>query len=135
MRHYLFDTNAVSDVLNDRHRVRARAVAARRAGHRIGTCPPVTGELYFGAEKSDSRERSLRQLRLGLREFRTWPYDRTAAEEFGRLHALLERSGRLMQIVDIQVAAIAFVLGDCVVVSCDSDVHAVPGLAVGDWRS
>jgi tRNA(fMet)-specific endonuclease VapC len=38
-----------------------------------------------------------------------------------------------MQQVDIQVAAIALTLGDCVVVSRDSDLSAVPGLTVENW--
>ena len=38
-----------------------------------------------------------------------------------------------MQVPDIQIAAIALTLGDCVVVSKDSDLRAVPGLVVEDW--
>ena len=32
-----------------------------------------------------------------------------------------------------KIAAIALTLGDCVVVSKDSDLRAVPGLTVEDW--
>ena len=38
-----------------------------------------------------------------------------------------------MQQIDIQIAAIAFALGNCVVVSKDGDLRAVPGLTVEDW--
>jgi hypothetical protein len=38
-----------------------------------------------------------------------------------------------MQQIDIQIAAIAFTLGNCTVVSGDSDLMAVPGLKVKDW--
>jgi hypothetical protein len=38
-----------------------------------------------------------------------------------------------MQQIDIQVAAITFVLGDCTVVSGDGDLNAVPGLTVENW--
>ena len=38
-----------------------------------------------------------------------------------------------MQVPDLQIAAIALTLGDCVVVSKDSDLRAVPGLTVEDW--
>ena len=38
-----------------------------------------------------------------------------------------------MQQIDIQVAAIAFALGRCTVVSGDTDLKAVPGLTVEDW--
>jgi predicted nucleic acid-binding protein len=39
----------------------------------------------------------------------------------------------MMQIVDIQIAAIAFALGNCVVVSKDSDLCHIPRLRVEDW--
>jgi tRNA(fMet)-specific endonuclease VapC len=38
-----------------------------------------------------------------------------------------------MQQVDIQIAAIAFTLGNCTVMSGDGDLSAVPGLTVEDW--
>jgi predicted nucleic acid-binding protein len=33
------------------------------------------------------------------------------------------------------IAAIALAFGDCTVVSADSDIGAVPGLVVANWRS
>jgi hypothetical protein len=38
------------------------------------------------------------------------------------------------QVVDM-IAAIAFSLGNCTVVSSDTDLTAVPGLAVVNWAS
>ena len=38
-----------------------------------------------------------------------------------------------MQQIDIQIAAIAFALGNCTVVSGDSYRAAVPGLTVENW--
>ena len=38
-----------------------------------------------------------------------------------------------MQVPDIQIAAIALTLGDCVVVSENSDLREVLGLKVEDW--
>jgi len=40
-----------------------------------------------------------------------------------------------MQQIDIMVAAIAFSLGNCTVVSSDTDLTAVPGLTVEDWSA
>jgi tRNA(fMet)-specific endonuclease VapC len=62
-----------------------------------------------------------------------WPFDQSAAEEYGRLYAVLKRRGRLMQQIDIQIAAIALSLGRCTVVTKDSDFAAVPGLDVENW--
>jgi tRNA(fMet)-specific endonuclease VapC len=38
-----------------------------------------------------------------------------------------------MQQVDIMIAAIAFALGSCTVVSSDSDLAAIPGLTIESW--
>jgi tRNA(fMet)-specific endonuclease VapC len=40
-----------------------------------------------------------------------------------------------MQIVDMQLAAIALSLGNCTVVTTDSDLAAVPGLSVENWAT
>ena len=58
---------------------------------------------------------------------------RRAAREYGRIFAALRRNGRMIQQVDIQVAAIALSLGNCTVVSGDTDFFAVPGLSVESW--
>jgi tRNA(fMet)-specific endonuclease VapC len=40
-----------------------------------------------------------------------------------------------MSVVDMQLAAIAFALGNCTVVSKDGDLSAVPGLQVENWAT
>lgn len=135
MRRYLLDSNAVSDFVNDRYGVRQRAFAARQAGGRLGTCTPAVGELLYGIEKSATRAANLPPMQAGLRQFTIWLYDRPAAEEYGRLMAELMRLGRPSGEIDVQIAAVARVLGNCTVVSCDTDMLAIPGLAVEDWRS
>ena len=39
-----------------------------------------------------------------------------------------------MQVIDIMLAAIALSLGNCIVVSTDSDLLAIPGLSVENWE-
>ena len=82
---------------------------------------------------SATRHRNLQRLTHGLSALVIWPYDVAAAEEFGRLFALLRRRGRNIQQIDIQIAAIALSLGRCTVVTKDSDFSAVPGLDVENW--
>ena len=94
---------------------------------------PVVGELFGGVEGSQTRDRNRQRLILTLNRLPIWPFDRTAAEEFGRLFVELRRMGRLMQQIDIQIAAIALSMGNTTVVSRDSDLFAVPGLTVENW--
>src|SRR4051812_45189441 len=107
MRRCLLDTGIAGHYLFRRQGVyqRARVEAAR--GHRIGICIPVLGELWYGVENSASRERNATRLRRTLAELVVWPFEKLAAEEFGRLAAELRRLGRPMGKIDIQIAAIA----------------------------
>jgi tRNA(fMet)-specific endonuclease VapC len=132
---YLLDTNALSDFINHRRGVDVRVRQARGAGHVVGTCVPVIGELFYGLELSATRDVNIKRARVGIRQIKIWPFIPEAGEEFGRVYATLERAGRLMQIVDMQAAAIALTLGNCTVVSSDSDLLAVPGLSVENWAA
>jgi len=40
-----------------------------------------------------------------------------------------------MQKIDIQIAAVALTLGNCVVITKDSDFAAIPGLQIEDWST
>lgn len=133
-RKYLLDTNAVSDLFNKRRGVDLQAIRVSKVGAMLGTALPVVGELYHGAEASSTRDRNLKLLKSSLRKLRQWPFDSRAAVEYGRIAAELDRRGRPMQQVDIQLAAIALVLG-ATVVTTDSDLSAVPGLSVEDWTT
>ena len=101
----------------------------------MGICTAVLGELWAGVEASLSRERNLRRLRHALSRLFIWPYNEQAAKEYGRLFAELKRAGRPMQQVDIQVGAIVRTLPNCVVVTKDSDLSAIPGIKVESWAS
>ncbi len=135
MSRYLLDTNAMGHFINRRRGVDERARAARQGGARLGTCTPVLGELFFGIEYSQTRDRNLDRLKRALNGLTCWPYPSEAAEEYGRLAAHLKRAGRTIQQVDLQLAAIAILLGQCIVVSEDSDLLAAPGLVVENWVS
>jgi len=133
MRRYLLDTNTAGDFIDKRGETPERAREARRAGARIGIGIPVLAELYYGVEFSASREKNLERLRRALAGLKIWPFDERAAAEFGRLRAELRRRGRPMQVIDIMIAATALTLGDCRMVSADSDFAAVPRLSVENW--
>jgi tRNA(fMet)-specific endonuclease VapC len=135
MKRYLLDTGIAGDYINNRHGVRQRAQDEVRRGNRIGICVPVLGELYYGVENSATRDRNLQLLLSALGRLRVWPFTNDAAEEYGWLFAELRRIGRPMQVVDIQLAAIALTLGNCTVVTTDTDLDAVPGLATENWAA
>lgn len=133
MRRYLLDTGTMGDFINHRKQVDTKVRAARVAGNRIGTCMPVVAELHFGVEYSQTRSQNLKKLQRALSGLLVWPFTWDSALEYGRIAADLKRRGVVIQQIDIQVAAIAITLGDCVVVSGDSDFLSIPGLSVENW--
>jgi tRNA(fMet)-specific endonuclease VapC len=135
MRRYLLDTNMMGDLINHRRGVDVRVQEARARGAVIGTCMPVVAELFFGVELSSSGAANRPRLLRGLSRVRCWPFDREAAEHYGRLAAELRRIGRSMQQIDIMIGAVPFSLGNCTVVSSDLDLAAVPELAVENWAA
>jgi tRNA(fMet)-specific endonuclease VapC len=130
---FLLDTGIASDYINRRRGVYERARQQAAAGARIGIGTPILGELWAGIFASASKDRNEKILRKHLGDFMIWPYEKIAAEEFGRLSAELRRLGRPLPHIDIQIAAIAITLGNCTVVTKDSDFAAVPDLKIIDW--
>lgn len=129
---YLLDSGAVEELMTPGSETAVRA--ARKAPQAVlGTCYPVLGELWYGLELSATRENNLKRLQRVIAELILWPFELKAAAEFGRIKADLRRLGRPMQVVDMQLAAVAIALGNTTVVTMDSDLSAIPGLSVEDW--
>ena len=135
MSRFLLDTGPAQRFVNKDPAIRKVAEERRRRGDVIGICLPVLGELWSGVKGSESRERNVQRLRYNLKRLVLWPYDKPAADEFGRLFTVLRKMGRPMQQIDNQIAAIALTLGDCTVVTFDSDFVAIPGLSVENWQA
>jgi tRNA(fMet)-specific endonuclease VapC len=111
------------------------ALTKRTRGDRVGTCWPVIGELWFGVERSATRELNRERLIRGLARIPKRPFEDEAAQHYGRIRHELGRSGRVMSVVDMQLAAIGFALGNRTVVTKDGDLSAVPGLQVENWAT
>jgi tRNA(fMet)-specific endonuclease VapC len=132
---YLLDTNALADCIFRRRGVYDRTKAARLAGHKVGTGIRVLAELFAGIEFSATRDANLSIVNRHVGLFRQWPFTTEAAREFGRLYATLRTSGRTIQTVDVMIASIALTLGNCAVITSDSDLSAIPGLNVENWAT
>jgi len=129
----LLDSGILSDFINRRRSVydRVKEIASQRV--RIGTCVPVVAEIAFGIEGSKSREQNMQRFLSALSSLAVWPFDQEAAFRYGILAAELRKTGRPMQVVDMMVGAIALNLGDCKVVTTDSDLLSIPDLVVEKW--
>lgn len=133
MKRLMLDTGVAGDYIFRRKDVYERVREFATKGIKIGIAMPAIGELFAGVEHSQSRERNLEILKRDLHGLRPWPFDRKAAEEFGRLYAYLRSIGRPMQQIDVQIAAIALSLGSCKLVTRDGDFRAIPRLDLETW--
>lgn len=133
MNRCLLDTNALADFIFRRRGVYEKAEAARVQGAKIGTCPAVVAEFLGGIEYNASRDANLVVANRNLARFRIWPHTEEVSRQYGRLYAELRRAGISMQFVDLTAASTALSIGNCTVVSSDSDLRRVPGLNVENW--
>jgi tRNA(fMet)-specific endonuclease VapC len=132
-RRLILDCGPAFDYFFDRRDIRDRVHRCRRSGMKTGICKPIFGEIIGGVELGSSRDHSWSVVHRSLSKFVLWPYTREAAYECGRLFATLKRSGITIQQNDLQMAAIALTLGNCTVVSYDTDLTRVPSLKVENW--
>jgi tRNA(fMet)-specific endonuclease VapC len=135
MRRFLLDTGIAGLYIERRRGVYERAEAEVARGNRVGICLPVLAELAFGVAWSKTRARNLQRLQLARAAWKFWPATEDTAFEYGRLAAELRRIGRAIQQNDIMIAAVALGMGNCTVVSMDTDLSAVPGLTVENWAT
>ncbi len=105
---YLFDTDAVSEVLKRRPALTyLRWLRTVPRGDQF-TSAVVVGELYKGAFRSAHapRHRENSEGRV-LPAMTVLPYDAEAARVFGEIQARLETEGQVMADADLQIAATA----------------------------
>lgn len=135
MKRFILDSGIVNDLVNRRNQVDKKAADALKRGDRLGVGTPVLGELLAGLQRSSSLAKNLPRLERALSRLTLWVYDEAAARKYALIAADLRKRGIVIQQIDMQTAAIAFALGNCVVASKDMDFTAIPGLAVENWAN
>ncbi len=128
----LLDTNAVSDLMRDHARVKARI---GKHTDPIATSVVVVGEIRYGLDRLpvgkkradlEARARSL------LAALHIEPVTEQIANDYGQLKASLESKGLNLDDNDLWIAATAITHG-YLLVTRDHIFSRVPGLHVEDW--
>jgi tRNA(fMet)-specific endonuclease VapC len=131
---YLLDTNTCIRHLNRR----SPAIIDKLASlppDQIVVCSVVKAELFAGAQKSQQPTRTLQRQQDFLEQFVSLPFDDAAAQEYGRIRAVLEATGTPIGPYDLQIAAIALVHGLIVITHNVDEFRRVPGLQIEDWEA
>lgn len=109
----LLGTNVISETLRPRPDPLVIEWLNAKAPEELFLCTPVLAELYYGAarlvpsERQRKLQRLIAELTTELFPQRMLPFDREAASEYGWLVAEREKAGRLITVMDAQIAAIA----------------------------
>lgn len=131
---YLLDTNTCIRVLTNRvPELVERWNRARPSEVRL--CSVVKAELLFGAEKSARPDQVKQKLRVFFSRFKSMPFDDSAAAAYGKLRAVVERTGQRIGPNDLLIASIALSGGLTLVTHNVSEFGRVPGLLVEDWEA
>jgi len=105
---FLFDADAISELLKPRPAASYVAWLATVAREEQFTSAVVVGELYKGAFRSPAAARHLKNIDSRvLPSVTVLPYDLAAARVYGEIRAGLEQSGRPLADADLQIAATA----------------------------
>ncbi len=130
---YVLDTDMCIYLLNGHPRVKARVEQVGIAALAIAI--PTVGELYFGAYNLARVEANVARVRAFLSPPgpQVLFIDEPAAEQFGRLKAILRRTGRPIGDIDLFIAGIAVRHGLIVVTNNTRHFERIPELPLENW--
>lgn len=128
---YLFDTDAISELLKPRPAPAYVQWLSELPRDRQLTSAVVIGELYRGAFRSQARDRHLENIEQRvLPTVTVLPYDVAVARVYGRIRADLESQGRPLADADLQIAATALHHGLTLVTGNLRHYERVPNLEI-----
>jgi len=129
---YLLDTNICIYIA--KHAPPAvRERFARHAANELAMSVITYGELRFGVEKSQARERALENIQRLQTRIGIYPVPLSAGEHYGEIRAILQRLGQPIGNNDLWIAAHARAENWILVTNNESEFRRVPGLQVENW--
>lgn len=132
---FLLDTNVVSEMT--RPRPHSGVVGRYQTHHAQLALPtPVWHELQFGCLRLPAGQRRrvlLDFVNVVVGALPKLPYDARAALLHAQMRAESEASGRVLPMLDAQIAAIAITQGLTLVTRNTADFEGLPGLRLANW--
>ena len=127
---YMLDTNTVSHIIKRQPQAIARLLEVPM--HSVCISAITAGELAFGLAKRPQAVALGEAVNEFLRRVEVMPWDDAVAQTYGTLRAELQKKGKPLAALDLQIAAHALHL-KATLVSNDRAIAQVGGLAVEDW--
>ena len=99
----------------------------------VGMSVITFGELYYGAEKSQQKTKTLDILTQLIELIPVLPLPINTAEHYGKVRAVLEKKGKIIGNNDLWIAAHALADKLTLVTNNVREFKRVPGLTVENW--
>lgn len=129
---YMLDTNACIALIKRKPAAAIRRFANLAPGD-AGISSITLAELRYGVEKSAAVEKNAAALEEFLLPLEIADFGTTAAEEYGRIRARLEKAGTPIGPLDTQIGAHALSLGVVLITNNLREFRRIHGLKVEDW--
>ena len=129
---YLLDTNICIYIAKG-HPPAVRERFDRHTLHELAMSTITLGELRFGAEKSQARERAMATIEQLTQVIQACPLPVTAGEHYGHIRAALQKQGQPIGNNDLWLAAHARAEGWILVTNNTREFERVPDLQVENW--
>lgn len=129
---YLLDTN-ICIYIAKHNPPAVRARFARHAAAELTMSVVTLGELRFGAEKSQSREKALTAISQLTSAIQVASLPESAGEHYGQIRAELQRLGQPIGNNDLWLSAHARAEGWILVTNNEREFLRVGGLQVENW--
>lgn len=131
MLRYMLDTNVCIEVLRKPLSPLLRRLDEQEREICVSTV--TVHELLYGADKSQRPERQRDKVGRLLSGLAVLPFDESAADHSGNIHATLARAGSVIGSYDMLIAGHARSLGLIVVTNNLREFKRVDGLRCEDW--
>lgn len=93
----------------------------------------TVSELMYGAFKSEHTEKNLKAIESFLMPFEIVDYDYIASIEYGKIRAYLEKKGKVIVNMDMQIAGHALALDLILVTNNTKEFERVLDLKLDNW--
>jgi len=131
---YFLDTNICIFFLNETYANVSETISLMPT--RDIALPSMTiAELLFGAYNSARREQNMARLDMFIPRFRSYGFDKAAAEAHARIRVALKRDGAPIGYNDLIIAATVIANRGVLVTNNTREFSRVPGLAIEDWSA
>lgn len=131
---YLLDTNIISYLMRGDQRLIERIKSVSPCDLSLSAI--TVAEIHYGIEKSPVKKKARRaKIERICSQLEIFPFDASAALEYGPIRAKLEKQGMIISERDLQIAAIAKANRLCVVTHNTKEFNRIDKLPVEDWSA